>query len=366
MSKFFYVTGACYPEQHYMVNLQSRLEAIARMVANGEYFIINRARQFGKTTTLKALERYLANEYEIASMDFQLLSHASFSTEALFVKSFARELYTTIRMSPSVPDDIKHSLREMAVADSPEASLSDLFFVLSDWCAVSGKPVILMIDEVDSASNNQVFLDFLAQLRGYYLLRQSRPAFKAVILAGVHDVKTLRSKIRPEEEHKVNSPWNIAADFNIDMSFSKQDIANMLMEYEADKNVGMDIAKMSEFLFDYTSGYPYLVSKLCKLLDEDLSGMQEHAWSRAGFLEAVKMLLAERNTLFESLSSKLVNYPQLDEMLQALLFEGKSIVYNAYNENIANAAMFGFVKNSKGTLVIANRIYEMWLYNLYL
>lgn len=70
--------------------------------------------------------------------------------------------------------------------------------------------------------------------------------------------------------------------------------------------------------------------------------------------------------MFESLSSKLVNYPQLDEMLQALLFEGKSIVYNAYNENIANAAMFGFVKNSKGTLVIANRIYEMWLYNLYL
>lgn len=26
-----------------------------------------------------------------------------------------------------------------------------------------------MIDEVDSASNNQVFIDFLAQLRGYYL-----------------------------------------------------------------------------------------------------------------------------------------------------------------------------------------------------
>ena len=31
------------------------------------------------------------------------------------------------------------------------------------------KPVVMMIDEVDSASNNQVFIDFLAQLRGYYL-----------------------------------------------------------------------------------------------------------------------------------------------------------------------------------------------------
>lgn len=366
MSKFFNVTGACYPEQHYMVNLQSRLEAIARMVANGEYFIINRARQYGKTTTLKALERYLANDYEIASLDFQLLSHASFSTEAIFVKSFARELYTTIRMKAEVSAEIKNSLRELAFAVSPNSSLADLFFVLSDWCAVSSKPVVLMIDEVDSASNNQVFLDFLAQLRGYYLLRNSRPAFKAVILAGVHDIKNLRRKIRPEEDHKANSPWNIAADFNIDMSFSKQDIANMLTEYEADKHTDMDIASMSGLLYDYTSGYPFLVSKLCKLLDEDMSSIATHAWSREGFLEAVKLLLAERNTLFESLSSKLVNYPQLDEMLQALLFEGKSIVYNAFNENIASAAMFGFVKNSNGNLIIANRIYEMWLYNLYL
>lgn len=35
--------------------------------------------------------------------------------------------------------------------------------------------------------NNQVFIDFLAQLR-------------------------------PDEQHQYNSPWNIAAEFNIDMS----------------------------------------------------------------------------------------------------------------------------------------------------
>jgi hypothetical protein len=31
-----------------------------------------------------------------------------------------------------------------------------------------------MVEEVDSASNNQVFLDFLAQLRGYYIHRDIR------------------------------------------------------------------------------------------------------------------------------------------------------------------------------------------------
>ena len=38
-------------------------------------------------------------------------------------------------------------------------------------------------------------------------------------------------KIRPENEHQYNSPWNIAADFNIDMSFSIGAIESMLKEY---------------------------------------------------------------------------------------------------------------------------------------
>lgn len=91
-----------------------------------------------------------------------------------------------------------------------------------------------MIDEVDSATNNQVFLDFLAQLRAYYIDRDIQPTFQSVILVGVYDVKNFRRKIRPDDEHKMNSPWNIAADFNVDMSFSRSEIAGMLYEYEQD------------------------------------------------------------------------------------------------------------------------------------
>ena len=35
--------------------------------------------------------------------------------------------------------------------------------------------------------------------------------FQSVILAGVTDVKHLKGKIRSEDAHKENSPWNIAA-----------------------------------------------------------------------------------------------------------------------------------------------------------
>ena len=64
-----------------------------------------------------------------------------------------------------------------------------------------------MIDEVDSATNNQVFLDFLAQLRDGYINRDTNnlPAFQAVILAGVTDIKHLKIKIRPDDEFRLNS-----------------------------------------------------------------------------------------------------------------------------------------------------------------
>ncbi|MGE9949960.1 hypothetical protein [Coprococcus catus] len=42
------------------------------------------------------------------------------------------------------------------------------------------------------------------------------------------------------------------------MSFSADDIAGMLREYEADYHTGMDLDEMSERLYDYTSGYPFL------------------------------------------------------------------------------------------------------------
>ena len=52
MAKFFNIVGSCSPEEHYMVNLQSRLVKIKEFVDRGQYFTINRGRQYGKTTTL--------------------------------------------------------------------------------------------------------------------------------------------------------------------------------------------------------------------------------------------------------------------------------------------------------------------------
>lgn len=60
------------------------------MVDAGKYFVINRGRQYGKTTILKALEQYLSEQYIVVRMDFQFLDASDFENAKIFVKAFVR------------------------------------------------------------------------------------------------------------------------------------------------------------------------------------------------------------------------------------------------------------------------------------
>lgn len=384
MGKVFNVSADCKPDLHYMVNIDGRLSKIKEMVDRGDYFTINRARQYGKTTTLKALACYLAKGdtltdavrskfpgYEVLDLDFQKLSYRDFESEASFVKAFSRESLKKDGRRISIPEQIRTRLTEFSKTTSKEIILADLFGCFADWCAESSRPIVLLIDEIDSATNNQVFIDFLAQLRGAYIERDEVPAFQSVILASVYDIKNLKSRFIKDQNHKTNSPWNIAADFLVDMSFSAFDIAGMLCLYEADYHTGMNREEIADLLYEYTSGYPYLVSRICKILDERIAGSagfpdKQAAWTRAGISEAVKILLFEKNTLFDSLIHKLNDCPQLKEMLHSILFCGRAVSYNPDSYIIDMAAMLGFIKNEQGSLAVANRIFEMRLYNYFL
>ena len=56
--KTFNTTAVCIPSKHYMVDLSERIREIKQLVDDGKYFIINRARQYGKTTTLVTLKYF--------------------------------------------------------------------------------------------------------------------------------------------------------------------------------------------------------------------------------------------------------------------------------------------------------------------
>jgi len=276
LSKEFNVEGLCLPEQHYMVSIGKQLEEIKALVDKGKYFTINRARQYGKTTTLHALKHKLDREYYVFSISFEGIEEEVFANADSFCIRLFGLLYDTIAFDEvtGVPAEIKEKLHELSLGNSSKSDFRTMTLMISYMCKKMNKPLALIIDEIDQASNYRVFDTFLGCLRDMYLKRGKRPTFQSVILAGVYDINNLKAKIRSDKEHTTNSPWNIAADFTVDMSLSEDGIRGMLREYEEDYLTGMDIPYMASLIFEYTSGYPYLVSKICKLLDERVTGSE--------------------------------------------------------------------------------------------
>ncbi|GFI15283.1 hypothetical protein IMSAGC009_00440 [Lachnospiraceae bacterium] len=370
--RYFNTEGSCRPEEHYMVRLDDRLEKIKTLLVDRKkYFIINRGRQYGKTTTLRALEDYIKDEYIVLSLDFQGVETDKFVDAATFAHAFARELIEAAKLAELEDRNTLLGPLIQFAGGAEKDGIMELFVILSRMCREAAKPVVLMIDEVDSASNNQVFVDFLSILRKYYLNRDKSPIFHAVILAGVYDIKNLKLKLRPDIEHQYNSPWNIAAKFKVDMNFSADQIAFMLSDYEADYHTGMEIQRIAQEIYQYTSGYPVLVSAICKYIDEDILEDREACtlsgvWTCEGVRRAVKAILIDDIPLFGSMIRHINEYPDMKKMFHAILFQGSEFAYNPDTKEINLACMFGYAADRDGKVQIANRIFETRLYNYFL
>ncbi|HLP48009.1 MAG TPA: AAA family ATPase, partial [Candidatus Kapabacteria bacterium] len=229
MAKQFNVTGVCIPEKHYMVDISAKTAKIFEMIERGDYFVINRPRQYGKTTTIDMLDRLLKTsiDYFPIEISFEGIGSDSFKAENVFIKAFLLRLKHLFKTSGN-----EDPVNLLITGPAPD-SFSELGFWLNEFVVKIGKKPVLMIDEVDKSSNNQLFLDFLGLLREKYLNRSKEGefTFHSVILVGVHDVKSLKTKMRKDSEAKYNSPWNIAVDFEVDLSFSAVEIRSMLADY---------------------------------------------------------------------------------------------------------------------------------------
>lgn len=356
VNKRFNTTGVCIPHLHYMVDITDKLVKIEAMVNRGDYFVINRPRQYGKTTTMYMLEQKLKDDYLVLSISFEGLGDLIFEEEKIFSKKILKVFADSIQLDY---EEYCAKLYEMAEEIS---DLNGVSKAITKFSKLINKDMVLFIDEVDKSSNNQLFMSFLGMLRNKFLLRQQGKdkTFHSVILAGVYDIKNLKLKIRQDDEKKYNSPWNIAVNFNVDMSFNCDEISTMLKKYCEDKNVLINIKEISEKIHFYTSGYPFLVSRICQIIDES-----QLVWNEDNINKAVKELLQENNTLFDDLVKNIENNNEFREYLFDLIINGTERTFNIHNPLINLGTVFGYLKNLDGRVKISNRIFEQMLYNYF-
>lgn len=113
------------------------------MIDDGKYFVINRGRQYSKTTTLSALGEYLCEDYIVISMDFQTqMSHAKFKNEETFSAAFAKAFVISMK-SFLVFDEMQSVLQKLKNGAINRFDLVDMLMCLSEVCTAANKPMSL-------------------------------------------------------------------------------------------------------------------------------------------------------------------------------------------------------------------------------
>lgn len=120
------------------------------------------------------------------------------------------------------------------------------------------------------------------------------------------------------------------------MALSVAQIQGMLREYAGEHEIIFDTKWFVEQIYEYTAGYPYLVSRICSLLSEDV------IWSKDNFQKTIKKIVTERSTLFDDINKNIALYPLLGQMIESILLQGKEFAYTLSDNMIKLGVMFGY------------------------
>jgi len=135
----------------------------------------------------------------------------------------------------------------------------------------------------------------------------------------------------------------------------------MLTEYEADHHTGMDIGVISDRLYYHTSGYPFLVSLLCRYIHED-----KLSWTCDSVDAAVRRELNEKHTLLDDMIKNLRNHTGFAQLVERIVLEGKTVGYNPDDPSIDLGVMYGIFARNEDQVQISNRIFSTCLMNYFI
>jgi len=152
--KAFNTAGTCRPNEHYMVDITDRLETIRKMVAKGDYFCINRGRQYGKTTTLEAISNRLSDEYCVFKISFEGADDSAFETAATANANFLKRLHQEARWT-NKEEKVRTFLDEIAPRGLKSIDDVDFRDFVAELCETSTKPIVVLNSCEDAYFSNE-------------------------------------------------------------------------------------------------------------------------------------------------------------------------------------------------------------------
>ena len=302
--RFFNIAGEVVPARHYCIPPLDRLDLdeILTLINQQHYFVLHAPRQTGTTSVLAALADHLN-------------ATGSF-----------RCVYTNMEDAQAAREDvgagmrsILHSLGEEASQTTGENLVAEIWpdilaragpysalrSVLTEWAAADGRPLIVLLDEIDTLVGDTL-ISVLRQLRGGFRGRPHRFP-QSVVLCGVRDIRDYRIFSSSQGFNITGgSAFNIKAKSLRLGNFSESEMRQLLGQHTVDTGQQFELPAL-ERIWELTAGQPWLTNALAyQVCFEDKTGRDRHRAVTADAVERAKeTLILQRFTHLDQLADLL-------------------------------------------------------------
>ena len=302
----FNTEGPIVSKHHYGIPPLDRmnLDYVLELIHSHKYFILHAPRQSGKTSALLALQDLLNSGSEGQYRCVYINVESAQAMQEDIPEAMGTILdELSMRALSSLDDDSLEGICADALALSrPGLALRRVLF---RWARADPRPLVLLIDEIDSLVG-ATLVSTLRQLRaGYDLRPESFP--QSIVLCGVRDLRDYQLPLAAEAAGlKGGSAFNIASDSLRLGDFSEQEVRQLLGQHTTETGQEFSPAALKR-VWTQTCGQPWLVNALCKraCFRSPRGRDRDRPISENDILEAQEELVLERVVHLDQLADKL-------------------------------------------------------------
>jgi hypothetical protein len=354
--RFFNTNGPMEQDIHYMIPPLSRMNQVEllSLIDQRKYFILHAPRQTGKSSCMRAL------------------------VEELNRGGRYRAIHVNLEPAQASRDDVDASMLTIlgALAGRAESILGDSFMMkrfnavlsgfggglalnrlLAEFSAHDPRPVVLILDEIDSLVGDTL-ISVLRQIRSGY---EQRPKEfpQTVILCGVRDVRDYRIHTSGKEIITGGSAFNIKSESLVLGNFTPAEIRTLYELHTAETGQRFE-EEIYPLVWDLTAGQPWLVNALAYEIcfRADQPGYDRSRPVTIEMVEAAKdTLILRRDTHLDQLADKLKE-PRVQRIIEPIL-TGESFGNIDLSEDLQYVIDLGLIRQDpENGIVISNRIYS--------
>ena len=352
--KTFTTAGPVKPDEHYNIPALSRWDTdeIHRLIQEKRYFVLHAPRQTGKTTCLLALmaELNAGKDYTALYVNVEPAQAARGNVEAGMrtivgvVAQNARRYLGDRRPGQWVDETFRES--------GSHGALQNL---LSRWSEEDDRPIVLLLDEVDSLVGDTL-ISLLRQIRAGY---PDRPeAFpQTVLLCGVRDIRDYRIHSDDNEIITGGSAFNIKSKSLRLGNFSQKDVMALYAQHTEETGQVFENGVM-DYIFEQTAGQPWLVNALGYEACFEMRADQHRTRpiTMGIMMEARERLIERRDTHIDQLADKLKE-PRVHQVIGRMLSDTPGEGIALPEDDLQYVEDLGLIR-VRPQLAIANPIYR--------